>query len=1244
MRLHAAAAATSPPEPPGAIPTPPPAPPPQPNGTRGNTRKRKKKRRWRFRYADNDALANALTDYFSYCEAPSFEQYRLCYEALPCKPDAPWIDAPLSRRQAFATTVLSDYTAAVDPGARQALLQALLYVAQGCFRSIPFNFDLYQASDPVSSHSSNQPTVHSDPLHHYWIRQNIDLLQDAGALGVIHTAWCQLAQAMLRQHIGDEANIEEQGEAVYAHLAPDHAASPLNPDAEGEFALLFDLLFMMLEVKWDDQAFTLDVLKLSPPLTLLLLLLTPTMHQWYTDHLLLKKYLLLTRRCLITTMGGTDQETLQGALKATMGCAGTPASGCKCDATQAYQFYLVETQRCPAFYDTAREPLNYLTNLLRDTDAPLVAQGAANQPMEGLYAPRAHMYRVLAQDQTIMNSESNVRLPPVTLSDPSVIPSWLQKAHDLYQRSLYISPTQRQRFEVCRDYSLVAPSSYWQLYGIEAYREWQIVPRPLVSSHVRTSAGSPHQRTAFGHRLPWTFLYSDLHDRPSAQQFPPTATPPAATLLTEIQQLRITLIHECYNTVCPHLPQMARAWHAWAQFTCRTTRNPSGKSIVGDQVMYAPKAYTPTPVPMPLLSPTSPFLTSDRTDQDPFEPPYHPTPTLARSRRRSLPTLASSDYQSLEGAVASNISSSLPNGLSTHMPIPPFTTPASPATPSSSLSLDPQLMALLNALGVTAPPLVPMAQFVQQRDRRITMMAVVGILMVLSKSFKVDHGLRQATLLQQLWDEGFTRTFFSWIDMVQIRAVVEREKLEDLGFTAFCSPQSNLWTVLLPWLNGQPTNGTATPTDAYSSNESESDSDGSSTSHTFPSSGNSEYVSLSDSSPRVSGSGPPHPTVLTDQPTVTAIPTLPLVDLGSGEAHRRHRQLIPLSISPTPSQSSEWTAGSSRSGMTTATHRSGASTFASAQAWRALMAPEGVSSEALLLTTPRSPLYLTGQLLAQHMPYLQSKEPLELRSATETDAGGDAMSYVSEPMAAATMVGTVPSEYRNGNGGGDTFVPQVLHRHLWCSQYTAVSMLRLIQAMTKQQPKRLERLKTINCLPTLQRLANRNIHGAKRYVYKIVKSLVPFLGRDWYFRYLPFISGIYTHLPPRLVETWQDPYPGTSATIKAQDQRLRQLIAYFNAETVPWYYNHHGSYLPTLHQSFELWQALVSSAPNCQAGRMAMEVATPPVKVGNNGSYSGIASGEREDHVVDSEGNPTSDSNDEEDELTKASFHPGTDE
>ncbi|KAJ1976777.1 Factor arrest protein 11, partial [Dimargaris verticillata] len=667
--------------------------------------------------------------------------------------------------------------------------------------------------------------------------------------------------------------------------------------------------------------------------------------------------------------------------------------------------------------------------------------------------------------------------------------------------------------------------------------------------------------------------------------------------------------------------------------------------------IYVPKAHTLTavPIPLPTPTPTSPFLNSDRTDRDPFEPPYYPAPTLARSRRRSLPTLASSDYQSLEGAVISNLSTSLPNGSSTHMPIPPMTTPASPTPPSPELTLDPQLLALLNALGVAAPPLVPMTQFIQQRDHRITMMAVVGIQMILCKSFKVDHGLRQATLLQHLWDEGFTRTFFHWIDVIQIRAVVEREKLEDLGFTAFCSPQSNLWTVLLPWLNGQPTNGTATPTDSYASSDSDNDSDGSNTSHTFPSSGSSEYISLSDSSPRVSGPGL-QPVVSLVQPTVTATPAQPLAYIGPDQEYHRHHQPTLLSISPTPSQSSEWTAGSSaastrssRSGMTIASHRSGTSTFASAQAWRALMAPEGVSNEALLLTTPRSPLYLTGQLLAQHMPYLQSKEALEPRFATETDGGGGILSYASEPTAAATGAEALRSGYRNGNGGGETLAPRVLHRHLWCSQYTAVSMLRLIQAMTKQQPKRLERLKTINCLPTLQRLANRNIHGAKRYVYKIVKSLVPFLGRDWYFRYLPFISGIYTHLPPRLVETWQDPYPGTSAMIKAQDQRRRQLIAYFNAETVPWHYNHHGSYLPTLHQSFELWHALVS-APECQADLLGTDDVTDLAQKSDGGKQGGTSGGGYGGRVDDSECNLTSDTDAEEDGVTKASFDPGIEE
>ncbi|KAJ1950287.1 Factor arrest protein 11, partial [Dispira parvispora] len=390
---------------------------------------------------------------------------------------------------------------------------------------------------------------------------------------------------------------------------------------------------------------------------------------------------------------------------------------------------------------------------------------------------------------------------------------------------------------------------------------------------------------------------------------------------------------------------------------------------------------------------------------------------------------------------------------------------------------------------VVLPENITVDQFIKQRDYRVRMMALPSIMLILAKGFKVDHCLRSEYLSQCIWDSNVTRTLLSWLTEKQIRIPKEREKLEELGFTAFCSPQSNLWTTLLP---------PEVPESPVSLNSS------------FVSSTDSEFFSVPNSSPC---------------PEVRPIP----ISVQSRRSSIASDGELPASISPTPSQSSEWTMHSNhaRSVSMSASLRTQCS-FSESKAETV-----GTVSSALMNNpTPRHPLYLTGPLLIAQMTRNRSK-----RRGSQSQA---------------------PPTVSPSSKTARSFT-----RHFWCSQYTGTTILRLIHKVTKGHPRRLERMKQLKCHLMLERLAVYDVRLVKVYVYKIIQSMVPFMGRDWLDQNMTLVSGIYLYVPPRLVDDWMKPYPAAADTFKARDQRNRLLLDYYNAQTLPWRYNSTGQFSPS---------------------------------------------------------------------------------
>ncbi|KAJ1953302.1 Factor arrest protein 11, partial [Dispira parvispora] len=628
---------------------------------------------WTFRYLDNDALENTLTDYFSYSEAPVFENNRRSYESHPERPTSSWLETTEETRKAFVAGLLETVDTTPHPTERCTALRTLVYISQGCFREIPFNAKPYRA--PGSKGSSSQSTVYSDLLHMHWINANNQLLRTMGALAYAHGHLVRIIETLLQRHDGEYPSSSAQSFS---------AAS-----VEQELGLWMDLVFVLMEVYRDDADFAREVLLLRPLLPTVLLLLTPAMHAQFSEGLLLKKYLLLTRRCLLITFGGTEQTDLHDQLAALFPdkhtnnprARGNDVHPLKCDIVQAYAFYAEESRLFPTFYDYAKEPMNYITNTLRRTDARIPM--GVGQPDSTLFSPQGHHYQVLGQDQEFVESmDDTLHRFPLT-HDTSLVPTWLEEAHDLYQRHLYISPSLQQRFEVCRDFSFVASQDYWKTeitpsgqspsvseppvssaaankplsanYGLPTPPEGSPVDCPVQPGSTAAIFGmgkSYTQRRQFGRRRPWTMLSSirssDCHNGSVNETMIPNA----------LHRLRIEAIHECYNIVAPHLPAISECWQKWVQLSSQGTKRPKEKPGVDD--------HSP---PLPSTSATSPQYST----------------TSASSRRRSLPTLDISQDPVLPWESTSpplvSLSSSLPASPSRPLDFPPPTSRAASPSP-----------------------------------------------------------------------------------------------------------------------------------------------------------------------------------------------------------------------------------------------------------------------------------------------------------------------------------------------------------------------------------------------------------------------------------------------------------------------------------------------------------------------------------------------------------------------------------
>ncbi|KAH6577328.1 hypothetical protein BASA60_004069 [Batrachochytrium salamandrivorans] len=117
---------------------------------------------------------------------------------------------------------------------------------------------------------------------------------------------------------------------------------------------------------------------------------------------------------------------------------------------------------------------------------------------------------------------------------------------------------------------------------------------------------------------------------------------------------------------------------------------------------------------------------------------------------------------------------------------------------------------------------------------------------------------------------------------------------------------------------------------------------------------------------------------------------------------------------------------------------------------------------------------------------------------------------------------------------------------------TTITLLRILQKMTKGKPHRVLLLVQWKAAIVLKRIIRINHAGLYLYALKLIKSQVPFLGKKWRPHNLPIVTLIYRHLRPVLVEEYlMGDLDIKSDEVLAQEQQLRALIVSFMARMFP---------------------------------------------------------------------------------------------
>ncbi|KAG0055699.1 Factor arrest protein 11 [Gryganskiella cystojenkinii] len=121
------------------------------------------------------------------------------------------------------------------------------------------------------------------------------------------------------------------------------------------------------------------------------------------------------------------------------------------------------------------------------------------------------------------------------------------------------------------------------------------------------------------------------------------------------------------------------------------------------------------------------------------------------------------------------------------------------------------------------------------------------------------------------------------------------------------------------------------------------------------------------------------------------------------------------------------------------------------------------------------------------------------------------------------------------------------------NMFAIINLLRVLQKMTKHKTHRVLLLVQYKSSAILKRLLKINHPELQKYVYKALKSQVPFLGRKWRSTHMKVITGIYIYCRSNLRDDW---ISGADVEKDLEDalpteQQLRNMIRHYHDRVHP---------------------------------------------------------------------------------------------
>ncbi|KAF9433523.1 Factor arrest protein 11 [Entomortierella beljakovae] len=121
------------------------------------------------------------------------------------------------------------------------------------------------------------------------------------------------------------------------------------------------------------------------------------------------------------------------------------------------------------------------------------------------------------------------------------------------------------------------------------------------------------------------------------------------------------------------------------------------------------------------------------------------------------------------------------------------------------------------------------------------------------------------------------------------------------------------------------------------------------------------------------------------------------------------------------------------------------------------------------------------------------------------------------------------------------------------NMFAIINLLRVLQKLTKNKTHRILLLVQYKSSAILKRLLKINHPDLQKYVYKALKSQVPFLGRKWRSSHMKVITGIYIYCRSNLRDDWisgADVERDLEEALPAE-QQLRNMIRHYHDRVHP---------------------------------------------------------------------------------------------